>query len=1232
MKIQQIRFKNLNSLTGEWVIDLTDPAFVADGIFAITGPTGAGKSTILDAICLALYGRTPRLNSVSKNGNEIMSRQTGDCFAEVTFETQAGRFRCHWSQHRARNKIDGALQAPKHEIALADADDGSLLESKIRGVAEQIEDKTGMDFERFTRSMLLAQGGFAAFLQAAPDGRGPILEQITGTQIYSDLSITVHQLHAEAKKQREVLQAELQGMALLGADEERELLESLAQQQAQDAEFKQNITQTTQAMAWVQGIIHLEHDIATLAEQKDAWQAERAAFAADQQRLQRAKQALELAVDHAALQALRKAQQADCSMAEEKRQALPLQAQAAQQAAQAQATAQQALTAQKEEQSRLAPLLRQVRALDQQRDAAKSAISAAEETLSALNQTLQARSAQHRQDAAALCSQTQALEDLEACLTASQADAALVENLSGLQSRAETVRTVGQQREQKQQQITEAQQQATRAETAEQRQAQDLEQQQTTHAKAQAALDQIGQNLLAVLEGRTEAEWRQEATEQAQKKDLLAQTIVAAEAWKTAQQAIRNGATEQAALEQRQSTITAQRGAETQALRACEGALELLETQATLLRRIADLEDARHHLRDGEACPLCGALEHPFAEGHLPAEDATQQQLAAAKARRNELSESLSALRVSEAEIAKDLTQLEQAQAAHRQSSDQAAAQVAAQSPLLTDGAPLCVSDAQLSVRLQAMLSETTERWQRCTAVLTAAEPLKAEGVARREALDQVREALNGLERQAQQAVHDRQQAVQNLLAKQQEAAALAVQQDQGLAALADDCAAFGIQGLSLETLDSVFADLTARRRLWGQQQQEKIRLHTEITRLSGSEKAAAEAIAHLSQEQAKAQQHLETLRAEHLGLCEQRQALFADKDPDGEEQTLSAALSTAERQLDVARQAATEAAQALRHLTATLESLDQAISSRAAEMAAADRAFASRLQANGFADDADYRACLLDEAERQQLEAQERSLSERGVQIVSKESECRQRLADEQQRALTSESLEVLTATLAGLEEAHKALLQNIGGVTHKLDENRRLKQQQSARVQAIEAQSQEQARWQRLHDLIGSSDGKKYRNFAQGLTFEMMIGHANRQLQRMTDRYILLRDETMPLEMKVIDTYQAGEVRSTKNLSGGESFIISLSLALGLSQMASQNVRVDSLFLDEGFGTLDEDALETALETLSSLYQDGKLIGIISHVSALKDRISAQIQVSPLTGGRSQISGPGCERRVSK
>ncbi|MBT7630354.1 MAG: chromosome segregation protein SMC, partial [Desulfobacula sp.] len=119
-------------------------------------------------------------------------------------------------------------------------------------------------------------------------------------------------------------------------------------------------------------------------------------------------------------------------------------------------------------------------------------------------------------------------------------------------------------------------------------------------------------------------------------------------------------------------------------------------------------------------------------------------------------------------------------------------------------------------------------------------------------------------------------------------------------------------------------------------------------------------------------------------------------------------------------------------------------------------------------------------------------------------------------------------------------------------------------------------------------------------------------------------------PLQLNVMDNYQAGEIRSTKNLSGGESFIVSLALALGLSKMASRKVRVDSLFLDEGFGTLDDEALETALETLSGLNQDGKLIGVISHVSALKDRISTQISINPLSGGKSAITGPGCRKVI--
>lgn len=321
MRILHIRFQNLNSLAGEWEIDLTDPAFVADGIFAITGPTGAGKTTILDAICLALYGRTPRLNKVTKSGNEIMSRQTGECFAEVTFETQAGRYRCHWSQHRARKKPDGELQAPKHEIA--NADSGELFESRIRGVADRIESATGMDFDRFTRSMLLAQGGFAAFLQAAPDDRAPILEQITGTEIYSRISVRVHERHRSEQENLRLLQAETAGIALLAPEEEAETVRALEAGMKEEAVLAARVEETARAIAWLTAINGLRKELGDLAEEADRLRGETESFRPERERLDRAQNAAALDGAYATLAQVRKQQADDRAGLKAEEEALP---------------------------------------------------------------------------------------------------------------------------------------------------------------------------------------------------------------------------------------------------------------------------------------------------------------------------------------------------------------------------------------------------------------------------------------------------------------------------------------------------------------------------------------------------------------------------------------------------------------------------------------------------------------------------------------------------------------------------------------------------------------------------------------------------------------------------------------------------------------------------------------------------------------------------------------------
>ncbi|MEJ2794539.1 SbcC/MukB-like Walker B domain-containing protein [Iodobacter sp. LRB] len=179
-----------------------------------------------------------------------------------------------------------------------------------------------------------------------------------------------------------------------------------------------------------------------------------------------------------------------------------------------------------------------------------------------------------------------------------------------------------------------------------------------------------------------------------------------------------------------------------------------------------------------------------------------------------------------------------------------------------------------------------------------------------------------------------------------------------------------------------------------------------------------------------------------------------------------------------------------------------------------------------------------------------------------------------------------------------------------------------QAALFAEIAAMSVDYDYWQHLNSLIGSADGAKYRKFAQGLTLDHLIHLANRQLERLHGRYQLMRKSTGELELGIIDTWQGDVARDTKTLSGGESFLVSLALALALSDLVSHKTSIDSLFLDEGFGTLDGETLEIALDALDHLNASGKMIGIISHVEALKERIPVQLKIHKSAGlGLSQM-----------
>ncbi|MEG0427269.1 MAG: AAA family ATPase [Akkermansia sp.] len=161
----------------------------------------------------------------------------------------------------------------------------------------------------------------------------------------------------------------------------------------------------------------------------------------------------------------------------------------------------------------------------------------------------------------------------------------------------------------------------------------------------------------------------------------------------------------------------------------------------------------------------------------------------------------------------------------------------------------------------------------------------------------------------------------------------------------------------------------------------------------------------------------------------------------------------------------------------------------------------------------------------------------------------------------------------------------------------------------------------WRKLNELFGSADGAKFKVLAQGYTLDVLLGYANNHLKDISQRYLLERVSSDSLSLQVVDLDMLSEIRSVHSLSGGESFLISLALALGLSSLSSNRMRIESLFIDEGFGSLDADTLRVAMDALERLQTQGRKIGVISHVAEMTERITTQIKVIKSSNGRSKI-----------
>lgn len=1163
MKILQLRLQNLNSLVGQWHIDLTDPAFISDGIFAITGATGAGKSTILDAICLGLYGRTPRLAKISTSTNEIMARGTGECWAEVTFATPAGAYRSHWSQRRARGAVDGQLQPPQHEVA--EVSSQKILAAKLKDTEQLIGQLAGMDYDQFTRSMLLAQGHFASFLRAKPRERMPILEQITGTSLYSEISIAAHERCAHEKTELDGRKAQVEQSAPLLSEAElaslRQRQESLSTeiQHVQDLEkslgalllLQQRTENSEQAHIQLKEAIH-QHKI----ELKN-WQSTE---------LDQASSVLKDATT-------------SMDAAELRLQESQITYQAA-------------------------------RELNTKIQAGAAAVRELETDAA----TLQLAQEQQRQELAVLAKDLAASQaDLAAAAAALQAvagDAQLVRDGSGLLVELGNLRLASaaatSSHKRRQEGLTELKEQQMKADkmrqaiTPLQRQQKQLEADiQAKNKERQVLLDGHKISVLRSehqqLRDQLEALSRWNAGQA--ELDQLARTREHVLAQ------IRSGGATLQQLKQQLSAIqTRQR----------EHQVKLKELDEYLHHhdKVLSLAEQRQLLRPHEPCPLCGAKEHPFLQ-HEPAPD---QQLQARRARyEQQLADITADLNAEQLAVAGQHGRNEQLAARSKQLADthtELAAQLAAVAGQFIQ--PGTKDPHQLQQQLETQLDSAASKLGQLESLSEVLDELRATQVS-------LSGDVHKHQRQLQLAEHTIQDLQAGRERVQQQCKQLQQQVQEATAQLGNRLKAYGITLEAANDLDQISTELERRSSTW----QERQRQHSE-----GAQTVAAltTAHSHLQAKLADQQAELDKLKgrlveksAEITTWQQEKLALWQpdDSDSDGDDD-IAAEFQRLKQSKNAAKQAWEAAHAAMRkaesthtqhlsqlsELTKQLRNLEQTRHEQATEL------------------------------QQTWIELRQH-LRRLGEFIAEPDTDKDEGLAPLMQWCGGTVTelgelppAELLRASQAQLEQRMLALAEIRGSIRVQLDEHAQNYQRHCQQQAELTQQQLEYQKWLSLSELIGHSKGTKYRNFAQGITLERLISCANMQLAAMSDRYVLIQDSHDPLELSVRDHYQAGEMRSVKNLSGGESFLVSLALALGLSHLASHNTQVDSLFLDEGFGTLDEDTLEVALDALSQLRRHDKMIGIISHVHGLKERIPAKIQVHKVPGGRSVLRGPGCSR----
>lgn len=1247
MRILSISGQNIASLAQPFTIDFTAPPLAGAGLFAITGETGAGKSSILDAMCLALYGDAPRLaggaaadevpdpsgeSIKAKDSRAILRRGATQGWAEVRFTARDGQdYIARWQARRARDKADGRLQNVSR--SLARASDAQILASQTTAVTEQIEALTGFSYEEFRRTVLLAQGDFDAFLRADTNDRAGLLEKVTGTGLYRAVSARVFERTEATRQAHEVLTQRRAGYQLLSVEDrsamETELL-ALNEANREDGIHAKAVKAALER--------HARHAEATrqlvLAEALERQAlAEQAKAAVEREWLSR--------IDRAS--PLRGPWQSAQGAAERLNSALKAvdTTSTAATDASAKATQNQELAAQAEadlsiketEFKAFGTIWDQAAALDSQISSATVELENARTQV----QKLEKDEAAARTSLASLqkdeVTNRKAMNEAEEKLASLNADTALADDWPQVTQRIADHADARQALAQAQAGASKHSADVARLEQA----IAELSARATTDREAEAELTRLGKALTVQIDELELAHPTGRSGELAALASSLTDMMRAEKdhttatadrsAAKTAGQVAAQSVIEAAAEGEAASTALTLAEAQVNALTAPTEQADLAASEAA--------RDMRLRLEPGVPCPVCGSCDHPthadaaiadlaarlradLGAARHASEEARTRQAAAHRAQDRAQGQ------VDQAEInlSKAETQIATTLAEWKSACEKAKA--ARHCP------DLPTHPGEDPTRLAAIAADIASAQQgeiTAQAKLTRLRKEFGDLGGRREAIQSIisshaeaRDTLNTeiSSARSQQALALREaESAQGLAARH--AAALAPM----LEKLNETGDALNDADL-IERLSARVTYVVGLRRVREEASNNLVALAPQIataeSRVESAETQVRQALADVTIRQDTLEK-LQTERAPLLGgeatamhrtrHNEARKAALATQDTARKAQAESASIAAAAQAR--AEAAATEKADAEKALETARTVLALALADSELELIDLDALFA-----HSVAEVA---------ATRQKLRALDDHVTAARATLASRKTDHEAAQA----KGLPEEPVEELTESQNVLEAASAAREQRVGAINEEFRRDAATRASLAGLEAEIATARTELDIWQAVNHAIGSRNGDRFARIAQSITLDVLVDHANQHLIDLNPRYRLRRATDLALQVE--DRDMGGEARATRSLSGGERFLVSLALALALSRMGGKGGLVATLFIDEGFGSLDAGSLDLAIDALESLQSQGRQVGVISHVDAMKDRIPTRIAVRKQGGGKSvvEINGMGLIPAVS-